>query len=311
MITNSKESSFSIDPPLRRNRLRGLPRLAAVFLALAGTALPGAAQDEKTVWKEFTAAVFGRRMTPDRIRPAPGATRETLLGYLNTIAEKASRREMEAEPEIHRVGAMVHFVVPMTFEGPRIEYCFSFVLEEGTWYFYVLELIFFRLDKIPPLPASRFPDLPEADKAFHREETRTAQLVYHFNYFLKEKDREFALNWAKDGNGYFASSKIRVPFLPPARAFILFLCWEQANLMGNSVTLEKLTDTEAVVRLETIYFRLYQAATHLKDQIAFEDYKAIFEAVWRDRAEKAGWKLEIAYEGAFPGAVCVFRFSRP
>jgi len=281
-----------------------------LFLAMAGTFIHGQAQSDGIVWKEFVNMLLENKMTLDRIRPVTGASAETLMGYLNKIKEKASRKELDVEPKFYRVENMLHFIVPLSFEGSKIDYCFSFLMDDHTWYFYALEAIFLRLDNTPPPPVSKFPDIPENQKAVHREEIRTRDLVYQFNYFRKEKGKEFALNWPKDGYGYFASAKIRVPFLPPSRAFILFLCWDQANLMGNNVTLEKLTDREAVVRIETIYFYLYHVSTHLKDQIAFDDYRQIFEAIWQDRAEKAGWKLNIEYEGSFPGAICIFRFSK-
>ena len=98
--------------------------------------------------------------------------------------------------------------------------------------------------------------------------------------------------------GYFLGAKTWVPFFPPHRAFILYLCWEQANLRGNKVTLVKLTDNEAIVRFdETNYFALYVRATHLKNQISIEDYAKIFEDIWQARADSAGWNLRIEGKG--------------
>ncbi len=132
---------------------------------------------------------------------------------------------------------------------------------------------------------------------------------------IKDKGKPFVLDMLKDGTGYFVWAKSRVPFLPPHRAFIVFLCWEQAHLRGldsygNGVRLENLTDKEAVVRLSPIYFMLYEAASHLKPQISFEDYKEIFETIWQDRARAAGWNLAIEYLNAKGSTECVFRFTR-
>ena len=101
-----------------------------------------------------------------------------------------------------------------------------------------------------------------------------------------------------NGVGYLLGAKTWVPFFPPHRAFILYLCWEQANLRGNKVTLVKLTDNEAIVRFdETNYFALYTRATHLKKQISLEDYIKIYEDIWHARAESADWKLKIEGKG--------------
>jgi hypothetical protein len=101
------------------------------------------------------------------------------------------------------------------------------------------------------------------------------------------------LNWFKDGAGYFLAAKTWVPFVEPGKAFILYLCWEQANLRKSKVTLEKLDENEAMIRIRPLLIDIYLQASHLKQQISFEDYVQIFTTIWEDRAEKAGWKLEI------------------
>jgi hypothetical protein len=111
----------------------------------------------------------------------------------------------------------------------------------------------------------------------------------------EEKGKEYALNLLKDGAGYFVGAKTWVPFTSPAKAFILYLCWEQANLRGNNVTLVKLSDSQAIVQMETKFFDLYFTATHLKPMISIQDYKRIFETIWQDRAKNAGWNLDIKY----------------
>lgn len=268
------------------------------------------AQNEIKIWKDFVNTLRNDKMTLDRIRPIEGASRETLLGWLKIAKEKIALKELDVEPEFFRIDHLVHFFLPLTFEARDVNWCFSFLMEEDIWYFHALETIFIRFDKMPPLPTSKFPDISEEQKAWDREEWRVSGQVAQFNYFSREKGKNFTLDRFKDGYGYFLASKVRVPFFTPSRAFILYFCWEQANLRGNSVTLEKLTDKEAVVRMTPMYFGLYQATSHLKQQISFEDYRQIFESIWQDRAEKAGWKLKIEYEGAYPGAICVFRFLK-
>jgi len=291
-----------------------MKRAAKIFLTtsliISVTFNLAGAQNEIKIWKDFVKTLMADKMTLERIRPIGGASKETLLGWLKIVKEKVPFKELDVEPEFYRVDHLIHFFLPLTLEDRDVNYCFSFVMEGNTWYFHALETIFIRFDKMSSLPTSKFPDIAEKQKEWDREEWRFSGQVHLFNYFVREKGRSFAFDWFKDGAGYFLASKVRVPFFTPSRAFILYLCWEQANLRGNSVTLEKLTDHEAVVRMTPIYFALYQAASHLKDQISFEDYRRIFESVWQDRAEKAGWKLEIEYGGEYPGAICVLRFTR-
>lgn len=263
-------------------------------------------QNELKIWKEFITTLRNDQMTLEKIRPFDDAWKETILGWLKQIKEYASPEELEAEPETFRVDNKVHFIIPLTFEESTRDYCFSFLIEGSDWYFHQLEGIFIRLDKISSLPTTEFPDISEDWKATHREETKIAGQVRFFNFFSKEKGKDFALDWFKDGYGYFLAAQVRVPFFTPSKAFILYLCWEQANLIGNTVKLVKLEGKEAIVEIQSKYFHLYKVAAHLKEQISFEDYQKIFESIWNDRAEKAGWKLEIRYEGE----TCHFHFTR-
>ena len=133
-----------------------------------------------------------------------------------------------------------------------------------------------------------------------------------FNELAALKGKAYAFDFFKDGEGYFLAAKTWVPFVEPRKALVLYACWEQANLRGNTVRLEKLDDGEAVVEMSTYFFKLYHVAAHLRQQIPFEDYTRIFETIWQDRARAAGWTLEIEYgnEG-YRASECRLRFKRP
>lgn len=266
----------------------------------------GAAERDLRVWSEFVGLLRAGDFPREKIAPYSEDLRAPLLGFLSTMAHQADWDEWSREPEVVRVGDQLHFLLPLTFGGQAATYCFSFVTRDGTWLFQHLETITLRLDRLGPLPASTFPDLPEKDKAWMREELQVSRDVWLLNTLAAEKGREAALEWFRDGAGYALAARAWVPFASPARAFVLYLCWEQANLEGNDVVLERLDDTQAVVRLRPTYFKLYEAAAHLKQQITPEDYRALFEFRWQDRARNGGWGLRISYEGD----ECVFRFSR-
>ncbi len=281
---------------------------------IAGQSQPS---PEIRIWREFVALMKSGTFKQDRIRPIPemAGQEAVLMGFLDQMRKQAHWQEWDRQPEIQRNGAVVNFILPLTFgQEPPTDYCFMFLDEGGTWSFHHLEAIFIRLDRTPQAPTSRFPDTTDYQKAWDREERCWSQIVQWRSTLLKEKDKAFFLDLLKDGNGYFVWAKTRVPFVAPHRAFILFLCWEQANLRGlntreRGLVLEKLTDNEAVVRLAPFYFMLYQAAAHLKPAISFADYKEMFETIWQDRARAAGWMLAIEY--AKPDATeCVFHFTR-
>lgn len=280
-------------------------------LVFAVTCQMARAQNELKIWKEFVAALKNNALSPDRIRLIEPMTQDMIQETLRRFRGDAVWAEWEAEPEIIRADPQLNFIIPLKGKlGTRTNYCFMFVVEKNQWYFRSVEAIFIRLDKIGSLPASTFPDISERQKAWAREEIYWSEQVRLFNLLAKEKGKEFAFDWVKkgigNGIGYLLGAETWVPFASPSKAFILYLCWEQANLRGNDVVLEKLNDHEALLKITPLYFALYQAASHLKRQISLEDYIRIFETIWQERADKAGWKLKI--EGQ--GRICIFHFTK-
>jgi len=285
-----------------------------VFAAFFSTALNIYGQDDLNIWREFVETLKNGKFTINQIRPYEHIHRDGLLKTIQNFkgyADGASSwDEWETTPEIFSVDDHVHFLVPLGFGGEnKSTFCFTFLKQGDEWFYRHLENIFIRLDQTPEAPTSEFPDLPEQTKAWQRQEVYWSKMVYFYNVLTKEKDKEFFLNLMKDGAGYFLTAKVWVPFITPQRAFILYLCWEQRYLQGNHVILEKLTDNEAVVKLQAQFFGLYKRASHLKQQIPFEDYRQIFETIWQNRAVNAGWDLEITYDD--PECLqCTLHFSK-
>ena len=304
------------------------PAAFVLGLALIAAAAGPAAQDAKPglrIWKEFASLLRSGRFAADRIRPMPemAGSEGVLMGFLDKMRDGAHWEEWDKEPDVQKNGSNTNYIIPLSFGASEpSSYCFMFVEEGGTWFFRHLEAIFIRLDKTPPPPTSDFPDATEAQKAWDREEGYWSNMVRWRNAIAKEKGTEYFYDtMLRDGPGYYVWAKSRTPFLPPHRAFILFLCWEQAHLRGHNsllpgmpgVRLEKLDDEDAVVRFAPMCFMLYRAAAHLKPQISFADYREMFETIWQDRAKAAGWTLKIEYADLkTPDGVteCVFRFRR-
>jgi hypothetical protein len=288
----------------------------AVFLALivVPSFVSAAPQDDLTIWKEFVQLLKTDALTLDRIHPADPRTQESRLAGLRDFVKGTDWKEWEAAPEIVHHGNLVSFIITL---GQKLNspwtYTFNFVVEDGRWYYRFLEGIFIRLDKVGELPddASGFPDLPEERKHWMRQEIYWSEQVRLFNFLAQEKGKDIAFRWVAEGIGngvgYLLGAATWVPFYPPSRAFILYLCWEQAKLQGNKVTLEKLGENEAVVRFDDIqYFALYMRTSHLKKQISLDDYIKVFETIWQDRALAAGWNLNIDGQGR----QIYLRFSR-
>lgn len=278
--------------------VRALP--AGVILALVlAIAVSGhaAAQPETSIWPEFVDMLRSESFPVERVRPYREELREPVLGFLSTMREQANWDEWAVDPDVFTVDDRVHFVVPLTFGGDMATYCFSFLIEDGEWFFQHLEAIALRLDQLGPLPVSEFPDLPEPTKAWMRAEIEVSREIWLYNMLTQERGRDAALDWFRDGAGYALAARSWVPFVSPEQAFVLYVCWEQSNLRGNEVTLERLSDSEAVVRLLPMYFLLYERTAHLRQQIPFDEYRDLYKFRWNDRASSAGWDIQFVYEG--------------
>jgi hypothetical protein len=295
---------------LKKTRCCFLILTLIFFVDIAQAAGP----EEIAIWKEFVALLRKDAMSLDRIRPASPLTPESQLALLKDFAKRADWDEWEAAPEAVRYGNYVSFIVTLgKKQGSPWSYTFNFVVENGRWYYRFLEGIYIRLDKVTSFPAdaSSFPDRTEEDKHWMRQEAYWSEQVALFNLLTRELGKDGAWRWVRGelskGVGYALAATTWVPFFPTHRSFILFLCWEQAKLWGDKVTLEKLDEHEAVVRFDDLtYFALYQRASHLKQQISREDYIKIFETIWQERAQAAGWKLSIDGKGR----QIFLRFSR-
>jgi hypothetical protein len=266
-----------------------MPRAAAAIAILVALFRPIEARgaDDLAIWKNFSWVFRDGQITADRIRPYFDELREPLLDSMAAIGDQAKPEDWRQPPEIHRVGDQIHFLIALTTTGGRKTFCFTVVVESETWFLRQVESIFIRLDQIGPPPVSRF-----------REENTMTERVRLFNLLAQEKGKSFAYQWFKDGEGYFLSARTWAPFVPAARAFILYLCWEQSNLRGRPVTLASLGDRQAVVDVDAVEWRLYEQTGHLRQMISREDYQALYETVWQDRAAVAGWDLRIEYAGA-------------
>jgi hypothetical protein len=255
--------------------------------------------DDLAVWDDFSRTFRDGRITAERIRPYFEQLREPILRFVAGIRAQAKPEDWEKRPEIHRVGNQIHFLVPLTTEGDRkTTYCFTVVTEGETWFLQHIEAIFIRLDQIGPPPVSKFPDVTNDQKNWMREEIAMTDRVRVFNLLAKEKGKAFAFEWFKDGQGYFLAARTWVPFVPATRALVLYVCWEQSNLRGSPVTLISLGEDQAVLDVDAVEWRLYERTAHLRRMISREDYRTLFEDLWRDRAAAAGWDLRIEYTGA-------------
>jgi hypothetical protein len=64
------------------------------------------------------------------------------------------------------------------------------------------------------------------------------------------------------------------------------------------MVIEELSDTHSVLLFKDHeWLVLYDVTGHLCLRIPLDEYVALFEEQWRDRARWAGWSVQFAYQG--------------
>ncbi len=275
-------------------------RVVVLVFALT-TTLPASAD----TWTDFVAAMQAGEVGEERLRPVHPSLLEPMGGFVALLQEHADWSEW-SDPERFAVDDRELYVLPLTLDGGRATYCFSFLVEEEQWWFHHLETISIRLDQLGELPAASFPDVDEGQKAWIRAENAWTRNLQLLRKLTEDEGRDAAFDWFRDGDGYALSAKTWVPFVSAERAFVLYLCWEQANLQGSAVTLVQLDDEEAVVEVEPLYLALYSRTAHFRNLVQEDDYLRLYEVIWQDRARAGGWDLDLQVDGER----CVMRFTR-
>jgi hypothetical protein len=279
-----------------------------VITILVSFSHQGFGQNDTLVWKEFVVSLKEGQITREKIKPYFESLTESLLDFLSTFRRNAVWDEWENPSEIHRVNEKVHFLIPLCWGSDNCSnFCFSFITEGDDWYFHHMENVNIRLDTITRFPTSEFSSLPDETLQWIRAEYNWTLVVRFYNFLKEEKGMDFALDWFKDGTGYYLAAKTWVPFMKPEKAFVLYACFDLSVVRGNKVSLEKLDDTEAIILWTPNYLRLYHVSGHLRTQISHEEYIQVFETIWHDRAEAAGWKLNIDY---LDDQECEFHFTK-
>ena len=279
--------------------------LLAVIVVCFSLVAPVSAQQELQIWRAFVLDLRSNQLTEDHLHPLY-ISKPVMQQFLQTMRASADWSEWETTPEVQRRDSTVYYILPLSFNGQKETFCFTFLTSQGNWYLEHFESILLRLDKLGSPPVSVFPDLEDGQKQWIREENAVTEQIRLFNWLAQEKGRQAALDWFREGRGYAISAATWVPLVPAHRAFILYLCWEQMRLRGSRVTLDHLEDNSAVVLLEPTYLRLYAETGHLRQQISEEDFRAIFDTIWQDRAAAAGWRLDMKCEATR----CVLSFKR-
>jgi hypothetical protein len=183
-------------------------------------------------------------------------------------------------------------------EGSPAEVRFDFVEDNGKWLLYMVDAVTIPIRAIHDLPFDEFPPFDPATEAFLRAENLISFQVHVYQRIAQEKGKEEALSWLRDGRGKRVAASAWMPYFSAPKAFTVFIAWYERRLMGEEVSISEFSDERCVLRFHNhLWFKLYNTATHLRRQIAPEDYRELFESVWQDRAKESGWQASFEYAG--------------
>lgn len=216
-----------------------------------------------------------------------------LMGWLKGPDTLQRREKLTSAPaRFFDTGTRVLVIL----DCPDDAYRFHFVREDSRYRLAFMECITLPVDDITELPYSAYKPLP--DKEHHiRCEKEILRTVYFYNKFKALLGREEAVKIFFDGNGEAVGARSWVPFYSDRLAFIAYEAWMESRINGETVILDEFSEERCVLRFRShSWLRMYRV-THLSTQITYEEYMGLFEAIWRDRAEKSGWTVSFTYDG--------------
>jgi len=184
---------------------------------------------------------------------------------------------------------------------PDDEYRFDFITDmDGKWRICFVECITLPVHDITELPYANFNRY--AKESWIRAENNISRMIYQY---VTVKSFDFF----RDGGGNVLAAESWVPFYTKRKAFIAYNAWYECRINGEHVIIDEFDDDICILRFtDHLWLRVYNAATHIKTVIPFEEYMALFEYIWNDRATAAGWKINYTYD--FDKNITIMQFRR-
>lgn len=190
------------------------------------------------------------------------------------------------------------------YEGDKIfvishcdddDYRFDFLLDDVSWKLSFTECITLPVSDINDFPYSKF--VPLDDKEIHiRREKEISKFVYFYLKFKELVGKTKALTMLYDGKGEYVCARSWVPFYSDNLSYVAYAAWYESRINGENVVIQNFLDDQCeLVIYNHIWRNLYFTVGHLRFVIEYSEYMELFEAIWRDRAASAGWKIQFVY----------------
>ena len=182
---------------------------------------------------------------------------------------------------------------------PDDDYRFDFFFDGISWKLAFIECITLPIFDIDSVPYSKF--MPLDKKELHiRREKEISQLVYFYLKFKELVGSEKALAMFYDGKGEYICAKSWVPFYSDGLSYIAYSAWYECRINGENVVIQEFCEDKCkIVIYDHIWRSIYFTVGHLKSLIEYSEYMKLFESIWKNRAESAGWIIDFVYKDEY------------
>lgn len=183
------------------------------------------------------------------------------------------------------------------------DYRFDFSSDGFSWRLAFVECITLPVLGMETVPYSKFIPL-EKKEVFIRREKEISQFIHFYLKFKELVGKEEALAMFCDGRGEYICARSWVPFYSDGLSYIAYSAWYESRINGETVVIQEFQENKCVVVIYNhIWRNVYFMARHLNPIIEYTEYMELFESVWRDRAQNAGWTINFVYKDEYTSLI--------
>jgi|GEM_PF-1391217 len=242
------------------------------------------------IWDEFRKKIKDDTLTESDFAAEMRAFLQPLLCGERAAARR--RKFLEAPYDVYESARGISVVLHCLDDDYRLDFsCDSF-----SWRLAFMECITLPVLGMEAVPYSEFAPLGKKE-AFIRREKEISQLIRFYLKFKELVGKEEALMMFCDGRGEFLCARSWVPFYSDGLSYIAYCAWYESRMNGETVAVQEFQENRCVVVFYNhIWRNVYFMAAHLNPIIEYAEYMKLFESIWKDRAENAGWKIDFIYK---------------
>lgn len=249
------------------------------------------------IWSEFRNKLKDNTLTESDFAAEMRAFLQPLL--CGEHAASRRRKFLEAPFDVYDSARGISVVL----HCPDDDYRLDFSCDGYSWRLAFIECITLPVSGMEAVPYSKFVPLGKKE-AFIRKEKEISQLIYFYLKFKELVGRKEALTMFCDGRGEYICARSWVPFYSDGLAYIAYSAWYESRINGENVVVQEFQENRCVVVIYNhIWRNVYFMAGHLKPIIEYAEYMELFESVWKDRAQNAGWKIDFVYQDEYTSLI--------